>query len=71
MKNAYGLFMGLGFELVALILLFMFIGGKIDDRLGTENIVRLLGIVFAFVIWFVHLMQVLKRTSSDTDASGQ
>ncbi len=57
--------MGIGFELVAIILIMMYLGEMADQKLGTENLLKLLGIVFGFVVWFLHLMQILKKTSGD------
>lgn len=66
MKNSYAYFMGIGFELVATILLMMYLGGVADEKLGTENVLKLIGIVVGFGVWFLHLMHILKKTSADS-----
>ncbi|GEM_PF-5486452 len=63
--------MGIGFELVAIILLMMYLGGLADEKLGTDNVFRLLGIVAGFIIWFFHLMQILKKTSGTEEDTGR
>ncbi len=64
--------MGIGFELVAIILIMKYLGELIDEKAGSDNVFQLLGIVLGFVIWFFHLMQILKKASGDNgDANSQ
>ncbi len=62
MKNQYAVFMGLGFELVILIVIFMAIGEAFDKKMQFDNIGRLVGIISGFALWMVHLFVLLKKT---------
>lgn len=66
MKSSVAQFMGIGFELVAIILVMMYLGGLADQKVGTEDVFRLIGIVAGFIIWFLHLMQILKKAGGNS-----
>lgn len=53
--------MGLGFELVGLILGGLYLGQALDDHYGTRGIMVLVILVSCLVSWFIHLIFLLKR----------
>lgn len=60
-------FVGMGFELVGLIVACLFIGQWIDQNYGTKG----LGIagfsILALVGWLVHLIQLLKQVEKEDE----
>lgn len=59
--NRYLVFMGLGFELVGLIIGGLYLGQLLDAQMGTRGIMVLVILVSCLVSWFIHLIFLLKR----------
>lgn len=58
-KNKYLVFVSIGFELVALIILFIYLGNLAVEH-GWPQYTKAFAIVLAFVIWIVSLVVKLK-----------
>lgn len=58
-KNKYLIFASIGFELVALILFFIYLGEYLVSR-GWPDYTKAFGIVLAFGIWITSLVLKLK-----------
>lgn len=58
-KNKYLIFASIGFELVALILLFIYLGEYLVKK-GWPEYTKAFGIVLAFVLWIASLVIKLK-----------
>lgn len=59
--NRYLVFMGLGFELVGLIIGGIYLGQLLDAHFGTRGIMVLVILASCLVSWFIHLVFLLKR----------
>lgn len=65
-KNKYIIFASIGFELIALILIFIYLG-ELATKNGWPEYTKALGIVLAFVIWMVSLFTKLKSLEKKTE----
>ena len=65
MDRKWGLFMGMGFELVGAVLAFVWIGRYLDNNYGWKGLGAALGAVLGLVGWVVHLMVVMKQVAKD------
>lgn len=59
-KNKYLIFASIGFELVALIVFFIYLGDYLVDKQGWSQSTKAFGIVLAFAIWIISLFVKLK-----------
>lgn len=55
------IFMGLGFELVGLVLGCIYIGGVIDEHMGWGGYASVSLILISTIGWLVHLIIILKK----------
>lgn len=62
-------FMGMGFELVVLILGAAYLGDKIDKHYGWPGYASVVLILLFLISWFMHLLVLLKKVNSDEDIS--
>ncbi|MES2768403.1 MAG: hypothetical protein V4596_04590 [Bdellovibrionota bacterium] len=60
-KREYLIFLGLVFELVALVVSLVYAGYYVDQQMGWSGIGVACGAVLALVIWVIHLMQAFKN----------
>lgn len=60
MKNRYIVFVGIGFELIALILVAIYLGQYLAEKHGIGDWVKAILIVVAFIVWFISLVVKLK-----------
>lgn len=68
-NNKYLIFVSIGFELIALILFFIYLGEYLV-KIGWPNYTKAFGIVLAFVLWITSLILKLKsleRSKSEAD----
>jgi hypothetical protein len=70
-KNKYIVFVSIGFELIALILIAIYLGQYLVEKQGLGQAVQAFLIVFAFIVWFISLIVKLKarEKSSATNSS--
>lgn len=61
-------FMGMGFELVILILAGAYFGGLIDSYFGWEGYAALVLILLFLCSWFYHLLVLLKKVNEDENS---
>ncbi|MBC7458442.1 MAG: hypothetical protein H7235_09200 [Bdellovibrionaceae bacterium] len=59
-KNKYLIFASIGFELVALIVFFIYLGEYLVDKQGWPQSTKAFGIVLAFALWITSLVVKLK-----------
>lgn len=69
-KNKYLIFASIGFELVALIVLFIYLG-ELAVKNGWPQYSKAIGIVLAFVLWMVSLFVKLKTLEKSKTESEQ
>jgi hypothetical protein len=60
-KKEYLIFLGLVFELVALVIVLVYAGHYLDGKMGWSGIGVAGGAIIALVIWVFHLMQAFKN----------
>jgi F0F1-type ATP synthase assembly protein I len=60
-------FMGMGFELVVLILAGAYAGDMIDKHFGWKGYASAALIVLFLISWFYHLMVLLKKVNEDEE----
>jgi uncharacterized membrane protein len=63
-KNKYVVFIAIGFELVSLILLAIWLGEYLQKEKGWPGAQAFL-VLLAFLIWFISLMLKLRKIKSD------
>lgn len=66
--NKSMVFMGMGFELVVLILGAAYLGKFIDDKLGWAGYATASLILLFLLSWFWHLMVLLKKVNEAEEA---
>lgn len=59
------LFIGLGTEIVGLILAAVWLGGILDEKMGTKGLFLSLLSFAGLIGWMVHILVLLKKTRSD------
>lgn len=67
-KNKYLIFASIGFELIALIVFFIYLGEYLVDKQGWPKYTNAFGIVLAFVLWMVSLFIKLKSLEKNKDS---
>jgi len=55
------LFVGIGLELLILVVAGSWVGGLLDGRTGSGQLFTAIMILVAFTVWLVHLIFLLKR----------
>lgn len=66
-QKSYLVFVGMGFELVGLIIACLFIGQWVDNTYGTKGLGVAGFSVLALVGWLVHLIQLLKQVEKESE----
>jgi F0F1-type ATP synthase assembly protein I len=61
-------FIGVGFELVAVVLAGIYVGQAIDKWFGSNGIATMLLMLLMLAGWFVHLFVLLKKFDDDSKA---
>lgn len=54
-------FLGLGIELVGLLIGGVVVGGKIDEHYNFNGTAMIGGILLALITWFMHVFKAMKR----------
>lgn len=60
-KKEYLIFLGLVFELVALVISLVYAGYYLDQKMGWSGVGITSGAILAIVIWVVHLMRAFRN----------
>jgi hypothetical protein len=60
MDRKTALFIGMGVELVAVVLIFIYLGRWLDDTYGLKGLATALSAMVALVVWVVHLLTVVR-----------
>ncbi|MEI7972791.1 MAG: hypothetical protein WCH11_00320 [Bdellovibrio sp.] len=63
--NRWLVFTGIGFELIGLIVLGVWIGKELENIKPFGGLWVAICILTAFVLWFIHLLVLLKRVNTD------
>lgn len=63
-KNKYLVFISIGFELVSLIIISIYLGDKIVEK-GWPEYIKAILILVSFFIWFISLILKLKSLKAD------
>lgn len=69
MKNKYMVFASIGFELIAFILVAIYLGQYLVEKQGMGQAVQAFLIVAAFILWFVSLIVKLKAREKTSVAN--
>lgn len=70
-KSRLLVFLGLGTEIVGLILAAVWLGGILDERFHTKGLFLSL-LSFLFLIgWMVHILVLIKRMKADEESGGK
>ena len=64
-KNKYIVFAMIGFELIAFILIALWLGGFLAQKGFDATISQTVCVLTAFLIWFISLMMKLKGLKND------
>ena len=67
MNRDYALFLGLSIELAGLIVVFLFVGREIDNKLGWGGIGIALSVAFAMAIWIYHISRAMKKWNKENE----
>ncbi len=60
-KDPYLIFIGMGFELVALILSSLWLGEKLDNYYKAHGVIAMGLMILSLVGWFVRLIYMVKK----------
>jgi hypothetical protein len=63
-KKQYFIFLGLIFELLGMVLAFVYAGHYLDQKYGWNGLGVAGGGILALLVWVVHLVQAFKPPSS-------
>lgn len=69
--NKYLVFAGIGFELIALIILSVVVGEALEEKLPTKGLWVAGLILLALVGWFIHIVYLLKSTEKSVDKNAK
>lgn len=58
-------FIGVGFELVVVVMAGVYLGGAVDKWMGTNGIATMVLMLLMLAGWFVHLFVLLKKFDDD------
>lgn len=61
-KGPYIQFIGIGLEIVVLVILAVWIGDWLDSKLDGHGLWMGLSVILALVLWFIHLIFMMKRS---------
>ncbi len=64
-KNKYVIFAMIGFELISLILIALWLGNYLGEKGFDPTIAQTFCVLGAFLIWFISLMIKLKSLKND------
>ena len=62
MKNKYLVFVGIGFELIAFIVVAIYLGQFLVEKQVVGDWIKAILIVVAFIVWFISLVVKLKAS---------
>ena len=66
--NSKGLvFIGIGFELVGLVLAALILGEKLDKYYGKDGVFVIIFLICGFISWTFHFIFLLKKMMKDLD----
>lgn len=65
MNGKMAAFVGIGFEVVGLIIAAVWLGGWLDTHYGLKGMATAGLVICALVGWFIHILWMLKRFEKD------
>ena len=63
--NKYILFIGIGFELIGLIVVAIYASAWLEERYPSKGTITAGMILLALVGWFIHIFVLLKKVSTE------
>ena len=69
-KNTWAVFLGMGFELTALVLVGVYLGRIIDQKYNWNGMGVLAGSMLGLISWMVHFFVLLRATEANDDETG-
>ena len=67
MNNKGLVFIGIGFELMGIVLAALIIGEKLDKYYGKNGVFVIIFLICGFISWTFHFVFLLKRMMNDDD----
>ena len=64
----YAVFIGMGFELLGIVLVGLYLGVKLEEKYPMKNLWPVLLIFAALAGWFYRVIVLLKRLNKDSNA---
>lgn len=63
--NKYILFIGIGFELIGLIVVAIYVSAWLEEKYPSKGTITAGMILLALVGWFIHIFVLLKKVSTE------
>lgn len=63
--NKYMLFIGVGFELIGLIVVSVVIAGWLEQKIPSKGLITAGLVILSLIGWFIHIIILLKRVPKD------
>jgi len=70
MDTKYAAFIGMGAELITMLLIGIFLGRFADQRWELEGMGMAAGTVGGLVVWFVHLLVMIRGLEKNSNQDG-
>lgn len=71
MKSPWVVFTAIGFEIIALILAGIYLGGLADSLWGWGGLGLTAGVIGALILWLIHVFVLLQKVSAAQGAETQ
>ena len=65
MKSKYFVFLGIGFELVAAVLVGIYFSEFLEKKFNSKGYITMAVLFLILVAWFIHITFLLKETKKD------
>lgn len=69
--NKYVLFIGIGFELIGLIVAAVLASNWLESKYPSKGMITAGLVLLALVGWFIHIMVLLKKVNNDNNTNSQ
>lgn len=69
--NKYMLFIGIGFELIGLIIASVLLANWLEEKYPSKGMITAGLVLLALVGWFIHIMMLLKRVNKEGNTPSQ
>lgn len=65
--NKYLPFMGMGFELVAVVMAGVYISDYLEKKFNSKGIITMFVFLGLIIVWFIHLYFMIKKANSNDE----